>query len=673
MDPHARIGTEVGNYLVESFIGQGGMGVVYLAQHTRLKQKRALKILDAELAHDQAFRERFFRESELAASLEHPNIIPVHDAGEANGVLYIAMRFIDGTDLRALLEEVTRLDPPRAIQILGDVAGALDAAHRAGLVHRDVKPGNIMIERASSGPREHVYLTDFGLVKRMDAGDAQTMSHIFLGTVDYAAPEQFKGEVLDGRADQYALGCVLFECLTGDPPFRREQDAAVMYAHIAEERPSVTERRPELPKGVDPVVGKAMARSREERFGTCSEMIAAARARLMATKEASVAPVAPVVAPAPPRPAPGPAAAVAPAPPARAGDGSAGRPPSTTRRPRGRRWRRVLVAAILAVAVLVAGVIILTSGGKGGGPTPPTGSGSPTGTALPALTQSAFVESLPVSGDSSSPDAKGRSVVSGTVFSDSVSYALSSSDDQRSSDFRLPGRFARFEATLGLDPEANVEVEFVVKVGGVTQKDEIVQPDAPGLPVSVPLTGATTLTLAVSLVSCQTLPCQADAIWGNAELVGSGTLEPTVPIPPSGSLSPTTFVENLGQLSGSTATPTTGLATIKGRQFSDSVSYALDSSLSDQLTDFEVVGNFSSFTATVGLESGSNVEVRFQVLVNAAVKFTMLIKPGQQPFDIPPIPMTNAGKLTLQVTLQTCQSFPCQATAVWGNAKILGS
>jgi serine/threonine protein kinase len=258
-----RIGTEVGGYRIESVIGRGGMGVVYLADHLRLKRKVALKLLAPELAQDELFRERFVRESELAASLEHPNIVPIYDAGEAEGLLYIAMRFVEGTDLKNLIEREGPLRPDRAATIIEQVAAALDAAHGKGLIHRDVKPANVLLDRA-----DHAYLTDFGLTKRPDQTTGLTKTGQFMGSVDYAAPEQFEGKPLDGRTDVYSLGCVAFECLTGRVPYSRETEAAVMFAHIKDPAPMPSAIRPELGAGLDAVLSRAMAKTPDRRYAT---------------------------------------------------------------------------------------------------------------------------------------------------------------------------------------------------------------------------------------------------------------------------------------------------------------------------------------------------------------------------------------------------------------------
>lgn len=255
------------------------MGVVYLAEHVKLARKVALKVLSSELIEDRGFRTRFERESKLAASLDHPNIVPVHDAGEADGFLYIAMRFVEGKDLGQVLQEEGPLDAERALSVLAQTADALDEAHAAGLVHRDVKPGNIMLTASRRDSGEHVYLTDFGLA-RAAAGTRLTRSGYFLGTIHYSSPEQFTGGTVDGRADVYSLGCVAFECLTGAVPFDREHEPAVMYAHLRDDPPRVTDRRSELPAAVDQVVATAMAKAPEDRFVTCGQMVEAMRAAL---------------------------------------------------------------------------------------------------------------------------------------------------------------------------------------------------------------------------------------------------------------------------------------------------------------------------------------------------------------------------------------------------------
>jgi hypothetical protein len=270
-----RIGTEIVGYRVEELVGRGGMGVVYRATDLRLKRQVALKLLAPELARDARFRRRFLTESQIAASLEHPHILPVHDAGEAGGLLYIAMRYVEDSDLKRLLDAQAPLSPERTLQLLGEVADALDAAHERGLIHRDVKPSNILISLQAG--REHSYLADFGLTHQ--AGDGATVGTTsqLVGTVDYAAPELIERQDVDARADVYALGCVLYECLTGEVPFPRDSDLAVLWAHMRTDPPCVSERRAELPGAIDDVVATALAKAPEKRYASCGDLMSAAR------------------------------------------------------------------------------------------------------------------------------------------------------------------------------------------------------------------------------------------------------------------------------------------------------------------------------------------------------------------------------------------------------------
>jgi DNA-binding beta-propeller fold protein YncE len=240
------------------------MSVVYLAEDLRLKRKVALKLLAPALAEDEAFRERFLVESELAASLDHPNIVPIYAAGDASEQLFIAMRYVEGNDLKQLLRDGP-LSVERTIEVCGQVAQALDFAHERGLVHRDVKPSNVLLDA-----RGHVYLTDFGLTKRL--AEPRMVEPGLFGTIDYVAPEQIRGDGVDRRADVYSLGCLLCECLTGEPPFRRATEAAALFAHLEEE--------PQAPAGLEPVVPKALAKEPRDRYGTCAELVGAAREAL---------------------------------------------------------------------------------------------------------------------------------------------------------------------------------------------------------------------------------------------------------------------------------------------------------------------------------------------------------------------------------------------------------
>jgi serine/threonine-protein kinase len=274
-----RIGTELAGYRIEALVGAGGMGVVYRASDPRLERSVALKLLPASYADDSSYRRRFLDESRRAAGIEHPHIVPVHEAGEAAGVLYIAMRYVEGADLAKVIERRGPLDPALTVATLAPIADALDTAHARGLVHRDVKPSNVLVAGDETGS-EHVYLTDFGIAKRYTGPDAGTPTGEVLGTADYVPPEQIEGLEVDERADVYSLGCVLFECLAGEPPFRRETPVATLLAHVHETAPAVSERRRELPLEIDQVIGRALAKAPAERFETCSELIEAARAAL---------------------------------------------------------------------------------------------------------------------------------------------------------------------------------------------------------------------------------------------------------------------------------------------------------------------------------------------------------------------------------------------------------
>ncbi len=273
MSSTTRIGTTVAGYRLEKLLGRGGMSVVYLAEHVRLGRKVALKLLSPALSEDESFRERFERESRRAAEIDHPNIVPIYDAGDAEGQFFIAMRYIQGFDLKTLIKRDGPLNVGRTLFILEQAASALDAAHERDLVHRDVKPANILIEE----PSDRVFLTDFGVVKHT-ASHGLTRTGFFIGTVDYAAPEQIEGLPVDARTDVYALGCVLYECLAGRVPFDRDAEVAAMHAHLTEPPPSLRSVRPDLPRELDRVIASAMAKDKEDRQPTCEGLIEAAHA-----------------------------------------------------------------------------------------------------------------------------------------------------------------------------------------------------------------------------------------------------------------------------------------------------------------------------------------------------------------------------------------------------------
>jgi len=270
-DPH--LGRALAGYRIEERIGRGGMGLVYRAEHLNLRRRAAIKIIAPDLAEVSGFRERFNREARIAAALQHPNIVTVYDAGEADGLLYLAMQFIEGSDLSTVLRSQGRLRPYRALDVCRQVAAALDAAHAKALIHRDVKPANVLIEGRTA------FLTDFGLTKRIEGTQTElTRAGDVVGTIHYVAPEQIEGGPVDARTDIYSLGCLVYHCLSGELPFARDTDLAVIYAHLSEEPPRLTAVRPELPAGLDAVIAKALEKAPERRFQTCADLMSAARA-----------------------------------------------------------------------------------------------------------------------------------------------------------------------------------------------------------------------------------------------------------------------------------------------------------------------------------------------------------------------------------------------------------
>jgi DNA-binding beta-propeller fold protein YncE len=274
-------GSRIAGYVLEEQVGAGGMAVVFRAHDERLDRQVALKLLAPGLVADQAFRQRFIRESRAAAAVDDPHIIPVFEAGEAAGVLFIAMRYVRGGDVRSLLDGSGQLPPARVAEIISQVSAALDAAHERGLVHRDVKPANMLLDSsAGSGRPDHVYLSDFGLSKGTLSASGLTGTGSFLGTVDYVSPEQIEGKPVDGRADQYALACAAFELLAGSPPFRREEAMAVIWAQVSQPAPALTSLRPDLPPAVDAVFARALEKAPGDRWPSCRDFANALRSAL---------------------------------------------------------------------------------------------------------------------------------------------------------------------------------------------------------------------------------------------------------------------------------------------------------------------------------------------------------------------------------------------------------
>jgi Protein kinase domain len=359
-------GSQVASYEIVEQIGRGGMAVVYRARDLRLNRWVALKILVPELALDDVFRQRFIRESRAAAAVDHPNIIPIFEAGEASGVLFIAMRYVSGQDVRSLIDRAGALPPARAAGIIMQVASALDAAHARGLVHRDVKPANMLLSGAADGSgADHVYLSDFGVSKQSDATSGLTRTGQLVGTLDYLAPEQVEGRPADGRADVYSLACAAFEMLSGAPPFKRDQSLAVMWAQLSAPPPALTSRRPGLPPAVDPVMTKALAKAPGDRYATCGGFASALHAAcgLRAGSVAGPGATTPGLggfAPGPPTSQP-----VRP------------RPPAKRRSP-----AKLAAAAALAAAVILAGGAFALH--RGLAPRPAAGSGSLSSATSPA-------------------------------------------------------------------------------------------------------------------------------------------------------------------------------------------------------------------------------------------------------------------------------------------------
>jgi hypothetical protein len=278
------VGGQLGNYLIESVIGRGGMSVVYRAKHARLGTSVALKVLAPELSTDDTFRERFLREAQMAAGIDHPNVVPIHDLGLHDNSLYIVMRYVAGGDLKALLATSGPIDPAQALALLEPAAQALDAAHESGLVHRDVKPGNILIQQSSGEDVEHVYLTDFGIAKSSHVSGL-TRAGGLIGTFEYMAPEQVEGHPVSAQTDVYALAGVLYECITGRIPYEREL-AEGAFPPSGPVVPA-SRFRPELPRALDAVLAKALSRNPADRYEGCQQFTAACRAALATSPKAA--------------------------------------------------------------------------------------------------------------------------------------------------------------------------------------------------------------------------------------------------------------------------------------------------------------------------------------------------------------------------------------------------
>ncbi|MGV9410536.1 serine/threonine-protein kinase [Nocardia sp. NPDC003693] len=345
-------GTTFAGYRIERTLGSGGMGTVLLAQHPRLPRRDALKVLADTHRGDEEFRARFLREAEVAARLQHPNLVAVRDRGEYDGHLWIAMQFVDGVDLAGLIKGGAQaLPPPRMLHVLSEAARGLDEIHRAGLLHRDVKPANILVASSPEGP-DRVLVTDFGIARPADDSATIGADGAITATLGYAAPEQLRADPLDHRVDVYALGCTLFEMLTGTVPFARGSAGAVIYAHLHEPPPRPTERNPLIPAGFDAVIATAMAKDPDQRFQSCRALADAAWAAAglpVPEREADRAtgPGHRIHTGEQPLESPGGASAR----PATIAAATSGAPPSAR--------FHLLGATLLAVALVIAGVVTL--------------------------------------------------------------------------------------------------------------------------------------------------------------------------------------------------------------------------------------------------------------------------------------------------------------------------
>jgi serine/threonine protein kinase len=344
-------GGDFAGYRIERVVGRGGMGIVYLARQSRPDRRVALKVVAPHLAEDPEFRRRFEREATSVAQIEHPNVIPIYEVGEEDGVVFISMRFVDGVDLDAQLRTTGGLAARRAASIVAQVGAALDAAHASGLVHRDVKPANILIGGTLKAPQ--VYLTDFGLTRAVAASAAMTASGMVVGTFDYMAPEQARGDPVDARTDVYALGCVLFQSLTGSVPYTRATDAAKLYAHVNEPPPRLG---PEFSTELQGVITRALAKDPSDRFASAGALGDAALEATTAERGAPPAPATELKE----------TLAVDDSGPPVVDDRRPPSPPVPQARPR----TKVVLAGLLLLALLGGGAAAVVAG-QGSRPAPP--------------------------------------------------------------------------------------------------------------------------------------------------------------------------------------------------------------------------------------------------------------------------------------------------------------
>jgi serine/threonine protein kinase len=357
-------GDEFAGYRIEQSLGRGGMGVLYLATEPGLERRVALKLIAPEAAADEVFARRFAEESRIAASIEHPNVVPIYAAGEEGGIPFIAMRYVSGSDLGKRLGREGRLEPAVAAALIAQVGNGLDAIHAAGLVHRDVKPANVLLSEAAG--EDHAYITDFGVARNVATESGLTQTGRFVGTLDYVAPEQISGGVVDARADVYALGCLLFKLLTGDVPYPRDGEAARLYAHLHDPPPAPSLHATAVPMALDDVAIRAMSKAPEDRYPSAGDLGRAAVAALSGSQpdlpERTVATGAAATVESI---APEPTAIAAPATEETARTGRLGPGPSRGGVRRGRQRLALLGGLTLMAAVALAAIVL--AGGAGGG------------------------------------------------------------------------------------------------------------------------------------------------------------------------------------------------------------------------------------------------------------------------------------------------------------------
>jgi Protein kinase domain len=353
-------GDEFAGYKIERTLGRGGMGVLYLAVEPGLERHVALKLIAPEAAADEVFAQRFAEESRIAASIEHPNVVPIYAAGEEGAIPFIAMRYVSGSDLGKRMAREGRLDPAAAAGLIAQVGNGLDAIHAAGLVHRDVKPANVLL--GGVGGEDHAYITDFGVARNVATESGLTQTGRFVGTLDYVAPEQISGGTVDARADVYALGCLLFKLLTGEVPFPKDGEAARLYAHLNDPPPAPSLHATEVPMALDDVAIRAMSKEPGDRYPSAGDLGRAAVAALSGSRsdlpERTVATGAAATRTAETIPVP-------------REETAATRRIELERNPDGSGGRRRLAAlgaGLAMVATIVIGAVILGGGGSGGDP-----------------------------------------------------------------------------------------------------------------------------------------------------------------------------------------------------------------------------------------------------------------------------------------------------------------